>query len=144
MNIWSKSSLEKLKTCHGDLQTLANHVLLVHDCTVVWGSRNEKQQNDMFLQGRSELKYPYSKHNQYPSIAIDLAPYVPELGGVITRDREYSLYFSGIVLGIADILYERGDINNRVRWGGNWSTKRDKNFKNTSFYDGLHYELVIS
>jgi peptidoglycan L-alanyl-D-glutamate endopeptidase CwlK len=142
MNKWSKSSKEKLKTCHGDLQTLANFVLSVHDCTVVWGTRTQEQQDKLVLEGKSKLNYPNSKHNTYPSLAIDLAPYVPSLSGV-TWDREYSLYFAGIVLGCADTLYKKGIINNMVRWGGNWSTVRDKSFKQISFYDGLHFELVM-
>lgn len=142
MNKWSTSSEEKLATCHDDLITLANTVLPIHDCTVVWGHRTEAQQEKMFAEGKSKLHYPKSKHNIYPSHAIDLVPYVPDLGGP-TWDYEYSLYFAGLVLGVADMLYLKGEMQHKIRWGGNWSTNRQKNFKKVSFYDGLHFELVI-
>ena len=142
MNNWSKSSKKKLQECHNDLQILANEVLQVHDCTVVWGYRDEEIQNELYHEGKSQLKYPYSKHNEFPAIAIDLAPYVPSLGGA-TWDREYSLYFSGLVLGIADRLYKSGAMQHKIRWGGNWSTDRETSFKTVNFYDGLHFELEI-
>lgn len=141
MNTWSESSYKKLQTCHPDLIVLANNVLEIHDCTVVWGNRTKEQQELMFAQGKSKVHYPDSKHNIFPSHAIDLAPYVPSLGGV-TWDYKYSLYFAGLVLGTADLLYKKGEMNYKVRWGGNWSTKRDKPFTQVSFYDGLHFELT--
>lgn len=140
MNSWSQSSANKLATCHPDLQVLANTVLPFHDCKVITGHRNEEQQNRMYAEGKSKLRWPNGKHNSDPSMAIDLAPYRP---GDNPWDYEYSLYFAGIVLGIADILYQQGHMVHKVRWGGNWSTDRDyRSFKDVSFYDGLHFELV--
>jgi len=138
MNKWSSTSQSNLDTCSPDIIVFANAVLAVHDCTVVWGNRDEKTQNDLYDAKKSQLKYPMSRHNSFPSEAIDLVPYVP---GVNPWDTDYSYYFAGLCLGIADTLYTQGKMDKRIRWGGNWSTKRDKNFKETSFYDGLHFEL---
>jgi peptidoglycan L-alanyl-D-glutamate endopeptidase CwlK len=139
MRSWSQKSQERLNTCHSDLQLLANEVLSIHDCSVVYGHRPMEDQNRLFAEGKSKKQWPNSKHNQLPSIAIDLAPYVP---GVGMWDMEYSLYFAGLVLGTADMLHKMGTMMNTVRWGGNWSSTRDRNWKLNSFYDGLHFELL--
>jgi hypothetical protein len=139
MRIWSASSQAKLATCHPDLQMLATTVLGIHDCTVVYGRRDEATQNRLFADGKTKKQFPNSKHNPNPSMAIDLAPYVPTVN---LYDFQYSLYFAGIVLGTADQLYATGKMQHRVRWGGNWSVQRDRNYKLNSFYDGLHFELI--
>ncbi len=140
MNSWSAKSRANLATCHQDLQVLANSVLAAHDCTLVYGHRIELEQNRLFTEGKSKKQWPDSTHNKTPSMAMDLAPYVQ---GVSMWDMEYSLHFAGLVLGMADTLYQQGLMTHRVRWGGNWSTKRDRNWKLNSFYDGLHFELII-
>lgn len=139
MRSWSDASRKRLDTCHMDLQILATEVLAIHDCTVIFGHRTEIEQQKLFNEGKTKKQWPHSKHNQLPSLAIDLVPYVP---GVNAWDMEYSLYFAGLVLGTADMLNKMGTITNRVRWGGNWSTQRDRNWKLNTFYDGLHFELI--
>ncbi len=141
MRAWSQSSATKLATCHPDLRKLANAVLVFHDCQVITGHRNEQKQNQMVQEGKSKVLWPNGKHNTYPSNAIDLAPYVPNMS---PWDFEYSLYFAGLVLGTAENLLRSGRMSYAIRWGGNWSATRDgKSFKDVSFYDGLHFELVI-
>lgn len=142
MASFSNTSLNRLDTCHTDLQVLAREVIKVHDCTVVTGYRNKEDQQQMYDDKLSQVLFPDSNHNEIPSNALDLAPYVPSMGG-LTYDKEYSLYFSGIVLGTADRLYACGLMAHKLRWGGNWSTNRNKTFKNVNFYDGLHYELMM-
>lgn len=138
---FSNKSQSKLDTCHPDLQLLANEVLRFHDCSVVWGHRNEAEQDLMIKRKVSKLPFPQSKHNRYPSQAMDLVAYVPSLGGIVWTIK-YSLYFAGYVLATADRLYKEGKMEHRVRWGGNWSTQRDKSFTKVAFYDGYHFELI--
>lgn len=142
MNKWGARSLKSYNTLHTDLKILADYVLPIHDCTLFWGYRTETEQNELFNIGRSTKKYPDSKHNVYPSIAMDLIPWVKDLGGM-TWDKEYSLYFSGLVLGVADCLYAVGRMNHRIRAGVNWSTDRSKNFKKNTFFDSLHFEIKV-
>ena len=137
-NYWGHLSLQQLDTCHADLITLANHVLQIHDASVIFGHRNRILQNQAYRLGHSKLQFPNSLHNLFPSAAIDLGPYLP--GYRVTYDREHTLYFAGIVLGVAEWLYQTGEISHRIRWGGDWD--RDHNFREHSFYDGIHFELV--
>lgn len=138
MASFSGKSQARLNTCHPDLITLANEVIKVHDCTVVFGHRGEAEQNEAYAKGNSKLQFPQSKHNKLPSMAIDLGPYLPNEN--VLYNREQTLYFAGIVMGIAHKLFEEGKMIHKVRWGGDWDS--DNNFKEHSFYDGIHFELV--
>lgn len=79
-----KHSRELLATCDPELIRLVEAVaedidhrpgLHVHDVTVICGHRGEADQDAAFAKGNSKLRFPHSKHNSYPSLAVDLAPY---------------------------------------------------------------------
>lgn len=71
---FSKKSLERLSECHPDLQKIANELIKKMDVTVLCGFRGEQEQNTAFIDGKSKLQWPRSKHNRKPSEAMDLAP----------------------------------------------------------------------
>lgn len=75
MPTFGKKSLERLATCHPDLQRVANELIKEMDVAVLCGFRNEKEQNQAFIDGTSKLQWPRSKHNKLPSEAVDLVPY---------------------------------------------------------------------
>lgn len=75
MATFGKKSLERLSTCHEDLQRIAHELIKEMDVTVLCGHRNEADQNAAFINGHSKLRYPNSKHNVLPARAMDLAPY---------------------------------------------------------------------
>lgn len=126
---FSKTSLERLSTCHVDLQKLFNEVIKHYDCTIVCGHRSKEEQNLAFKKGNSKLQYPKSKHNVYPSVAVDVAPYP-----IDWNDMSRFYHFGGYVLGVADIL------NIKLRWGGDWDS--DNDLKDQTFMDLVHFELV--
>jgi len=70
-------SVRMLVTCHPDLQLLMNESLKTCpvDMVILCGFRNELFQHNAFMDGRSQLDWPYSKHNKFPSNAVDVAPY---------------------------------------------------------------------
>lgn len=72
---FSKLSLERLATCHPDLQRVAKAAIKRSDFTVLCGHRGEQEQNEAFGRGNSKLRWPKSKHNKKPSRAMDLAPF---------------------------------------------------------------------
>lgn len=69
----SHISLIRLATCHTDLQKLVKSVAEELDIMVICGHRNEEQQNEAFQNKKSKLKWPRSKHNAFPSHAVDVA-----------------------------------------------------------------------
>ena len=125
---FGKSSIERLSTCHKDLQKVFNEVIKYVDCSVLEGHRNEERQNKLFEEGKTKVKYPKGRHNSSPSRAVDVTPYP-----VDWDDRGRQTLFAGFVIGIARSM----DI--RLRWGGDW----DMDFKvmDNRFDDFPHFEL---
>ena len=75
MNKYSERSELNLSQCHSDLQLPCRCLLHKFDHSILCGYRSEEKQNKAFGLGNSKLEYPDSKHNQLPSLAIDIAPY---------------------------------------------------------------------
>ena len=72
---YGKRSRERLKTCHEDLQRLANEAIKIMDIAILDGHRDKQKQQEAYDNGHSKLKWPKSKHNKKPSLALDAAPY---------------------------------------------------------------------
>lgn len=119
---FSKRSQERLSTCHPDLQRLFNEVIKHYDCTVLDGHRSEKLQDFAFYSGKSKVKWPNSKHNSTPALAVDIVPYPVDWENI----NEF-YQFAGFVKATAIKL------NINVKWGGNFE----------GFFDGPHWELDL-
>ncbi len=114
MFYFTNISEERLKTCHVDLQTICRTVIQGYKFAVICGHRDEQAQNEAFGKGTSKVKFPDSKHNQLPSLAVDLAP-LPIDWNDLKRFHE----LAGHILEVAHLL----GIN--VEWGGHWQTWKD-------------------
>lgn len=128
-------SLQKLNTCHADLQTLFHEVIKYFPCKVIAGNRNKADQDKAFTEKKSKLQFPNSKHNSMPSMAADVMPFP-----VDWNDTNRMRYFAGYVMGIAALLKEQGKMAFSVRYGGDWD--RDTQLKDNVFNDMVHFELV--
>ena len=71
---FSKRSYDNLVECHPDLQLIANTLIRYIDFAVIEGHRDEAQQNHYYWRGTSKVRYPNSKHNSVPSMAMDIIP----------------------------------------------------------------------
>ncbi len=129
---FSKRSLQKLNTCTNSLQDLFNEVIKDFDCTIVEGHRSKEKQNEYFDKGKSRLRYPNGKHNRYPSLAVDVAPY---LNGSVSWDMRHCLYFAGVVMGTARMM------GIKIRWGGDWN-RNNEPITDQSFQDLVHFEEI--
>lgn len=130
MSKWSKKSEERLNTCKPEIIQLANEIIAYTDCSVICGFRTEKEQKEARLKGKSQVHFPDSKHNEYPSAAIDLAPYP-----IDWSDIRRFYYFGGYVVGVAQRL------GIPLRWGGDWDG--DFQVKDQNFNDLVHFELKL-
>lgn len=139
MNRYSETSKSRLSTCHRDLQTLFNHVVIEYDNTIVCGYRGEKEQNEAFSKGNSQLQFPKSKHNHHPSLAVDAAPF--ENTGIDWSEKQCR-DFAGYVLGVAHQLYRIGVIKHRIRRGVDWNIDNDVN--DNKFDDLCHFEIILN
>ena len=129
MYSFGKLSTQKLETLHPDLQLILNEAIKIYDFSVICGHRNEEDQNKAFQEGNSRLKWPQSKHNSQPSIAVDIAPYP-----IDWKNRDRFIFLAGIIYCISQQL------GIEIRFGGNWSMSWQ--FENQKFDDLVHFELV--
>jgi peptidoglycan L-alanyl-D-glutamate endopeptidase CwlK len=137
---FGKSSTERLATCHPDLQLIFNTAIRTVDCSVFCGHRNKLNQDKAFADGLSQVKWPNSKHNKFPSMAVDGGPYFPELKNTDWEDHKAFAVFAGYLMRIADELLEKKLITHRLRWGGDWDG--DGRTNDQTFVDLPHFELV--
>ena len=96
---FGSKSRHHLETCHPDLQTLFNAVIMVVDCSVTCGYRNERDQEKAFNSGNSKVHYPDGKHNSNPSTAVDVYPWPIDY-----TDLQRYYWFAGWVLAKAALL----------------------------------------
>lgn len=129
---FSQISLNRLSQCDPKLQTLFNRVIEIFDCAILEGHRSKELQDRYFEDGRSKEKWPKSKHNSFPSKAVDV---VPCIKGKPCYDKLICYYFSGLVRGICELE----KIQVMMRWGGDWDS--DLDFYDQGFNDLVHYEL---
>jgi len=121
-------SINRLKTCDAQLQELFYQVVKHFDCSILEGHRGEERQTKAYNDGKSKVQYPDGKHNQYPSVAVDVAPYP-----IDWSDRDRFHYFGGFVLGVAK------EMGMNIRWGGDWN--QDTHTKDNKFDDLVHFEI---
>lgn len=74
---FGNKSLERLKECDLRLQTLCQKMLDCSDfdMTITCGHRGEEEQEKAFKEGKSKAHFGQSKHNSWPSKAVDICPY---------------------------------------------------------------------
>ena len=119
MPSFSQKSLSKLETCSQPLQDLFNEVIKHRDCTILDGHRNEERQTKAFNEGFSKARFPQSRHNTFPSQAVDVVPYPIDWEDI---NRFYE--FAGFVKATAI------QMNINIKWGGDFK----------SIFDAPHWE----
>lgn len=122
-------SKERLATCEKPLQDLMNEVIKHFDCSIICGHRNQADQNKAVAEGMSKTPWPESRHNTYPSKAVDIMPYP-----IDWKDTNRIYMFVGIVRGIAT------QMKIPIRCGADWDG--DMQTKDQNFHDLPHIELI--
>lgn len=127
---FSVQSLQRLETLDPKLKQLVQAVLGLSliDFSIIQGFRTQAEQDAAFASGNSKLKWPQSKHNSFPSQAVDLLPYPTGW-----NKKEPFYYLAGLMMSTASFLH----IN--LRWGGDWNQNGD--LFDQSFLDLAHFEL---
>ena len=145
MNKFSKNSLQKLNTCHPELQRLFKAAL--PDCPIDFGvshgHRSPEEQFELYKKGRVQQGDKWvivdkakvvtncdgyivkSNHNEDPSNAVDIFAYV---SGKASYKKEHMLIIS------THILQKAIELGIKVKAGATFR----------SFFDGPHYELIES
>lgn len=129
MPAFGKSSLKRFNTLHPDLQLVMTESIKLIDFSIVAGHRGEAEQNLAFEKGNSKAKFPQSKHNCFPSKAVDVVPWPTQYA-----DERYIYLVAGIIKAKADQL------GIKLIWGGDWDGDGDMN--DQSLKDPYHFELA--
>lgn len=130
MPYFSEKSRKILDTCHVDLQQVCESVIANYDFTVLEGHRTNIRQEELFRQGKSKLHAGESKHNQQPSIAVDIVPYPIDWNNI---QRFYLL--AGFMFQAA------ASLGVKLRWGMDWDM--DWDHSDQTFFDAPHFELIL-
>lgn len=114
---WSKTSQERLNTCDTRLQDLANLMLerSEFDLTITCGHRSPEDQKKAYCEGRSKAKPGQSKHNCFPSHAIDICPYPINWDSNDRRWTEMAL----------NAMWCAGKLGFEITWGGSFKNLKD-------------------
>jgi len=137
MATFGKKSLEKLATCHEDLQKIMNEVIKEYNFTILYGYRTSEEQYKLYKQGRMLVDGKWkkvgrtvtdkdghtnkSKHNSLPSTAIDIAPY--------PVDWDNYKAFTELAKIVKQSAHSLGIT---IKWGGDWKSRVDM----------PHFELI--
>lgn len=132
MSDYNKLSLERLESCHEKLRDLWCAAKEITPILVTCGYRNEIDQNEAFANGTSTLKWPDSKHNSFPSKAIDCCPLIN--GQPMLHDREQIIKMAGVIITCAKIK------SIPIRWGGDW--RNEGSIGAHKPVDLYHFELI--
>jgi len=138
MPVFGKTSKDRLKTCHPQLQEVLLEAIKHYDFTILCGHRNEEEQNAAYFATpqKSTLMWPHSKHNTFPSLAVDVAPYYKEKPHIRWNRLYEFVYLHGIIRGLAS---ERGII---IRSGIDWD-RDDELITDQKFDDFPHIEIIL-
>ncbi|MCP4898880.1 MAG: M15 family metallopeptidase [bacterium] len=111
---FGRQSRKQLASCDERLQRVCNRAIEVIDFSVICGHRAEADQEEAYREGKSQLPWPYSEHNERPSRAADIVPYP-----IDWDDRERFHFLAGVIKAVAFIE------GIPLTWGGDWNKFQD-------------------
>ena len=112
--------MERLDTCHPVLRRLMLLSIEVSDFTVLCGHRGKAEQAAAYEAGHSKLKWPQSRHNVSPSLAVDIAPYP-----IDWNDEARFIALAGEVKRAWSAMTDAAKGGYDLSWGGDWVSFRD-------------------
>lgn len=128
---FGRHSKMRLLTCHELHRELWGRVIKYVDVSILCGHRDRVSQNEAFAGGNSLAKWPESKHNTFPSEAVDAAPW-PTLYDDIPK-----------IMAMREIvLREWSQMNTGnyiLVWGGDWDG--DGDYTDQKLFDPVHWEI---
>ena len=141
---YSVKSQQKLGTCNVRIIQVMTAVIIKYDNTILYGHRDVQAQQALYRIGRDSHGNiidrskvvtfcdgitRQSKHNYYPSKAVDAVPYP-----IDWKDTKRFYHFAGYVLATANAM------GIQVVWGGDFD--RDFDFSDQTFFDLCHFQLA--
>ena len=94
------------------------------DISIICGFRGESDQNSAYSTGMSKLRWPQSKHNTVPSLAVDAVPF-PIAWNDIDRFKE----MGAVVMRHWELIPVEERAGYSLSWGGDWNFKDYPHFQ---------------
>jgi len=128
---WGRTSQRRLSTCTPNIQRLMtaalHHPDCPHDMSITSGHRTHEEQAALYARGRTapgpkvtNAKPGQSRHNSYPSEAVDIVPYVD---GSLSWDWDHINPCAEHIKRVA------AGLGIEIEWGGDWRMR-----------DGAHWQ----
>jgi len=133
---FSKISMQRLETCVKIHQRLWRKVINKQemDLFIACGWRGERDQNKAVLEGKSKVSWPNSRHNLYPSMAVDVCPYPERWSSIEAFERLEKLVWECWAEMPEDVRNEYTLVS-----GHDWDG--DGDYTDQTFIDWPHWEL---
>ena len=128
MYAYSKTSQDRLDSCHPQLRKLFMELAKDWNISILCGHRSKEDQDAAVAAGKSKTVFPTSKHNATPSNAVDATLYPVQWNDL---GRHYM--FAGMVKQKAK------DLGITIRCGADWDG--DNETKDQKFNDLVHFEV---
>ncbi len=130
MYSYGTNSTIELATCTSNIQTVFNAAIKIRDISILEGRRSNDRQHKLFLEGKSKLDAGESKHNHFPSQAVDAIPYPTTSEDWENREYwvEWSSWLKGFASGMGITLISGFDWDN------------DYDLDDQTFFDGPHFQ----
>ena len=146
---FGRKSRSKLDMLDEEMVLVCEDAIQIIDFTIIYTHRGQDLQDELYARGVSKVKFPKSKHNKYPSLAFDFAPWPiqwPDYQWLRQKidEREYDaiqIYTKATARFYAVAGVIRACANKRgipIRWGGDWDG--DWDFFDQTFDDLGHIE----
>lgn len=130
MPVLGKRSKKLLKDADPRIVEILEEAIKHYDFSVIETHRSNERQEELYKNGKTKVRAGGSKHNAYPSLAVDIAPYP-----IDWDDINRFVYLAGVVQTIAN---QKGY---KLRWGGNWDMDYHI-MSDQRFNDLPHFEIV--
>ena len=130
MPSFGAKSRERLATCHAQLQDVCNEAIKHFDFSVTCGTRDKSAQNQAFAQGKSQKRWPDSKHNSMPSLAVDVVPWDSINRRALWGASNYEMIQIGRLVQV--MLDAAVTVGVTIEAGGDWAR----------FNDPFHFQLT--
>jgi len=111
---FSEMSRSRLLTCDSRLIAVCSDVIEHYDFSIICGHRTREEQENAVDAGASMLQWPHSRHNRWPSLGVDVAPWP-----INWNEEERFIELAGALIYAARV---RGIA---IEWGGHWRSFRD-------------------
>ena len=134
MPFFGRRSKDLLKDLDPRLVRVLTDAIKHVDFTILETHRSKERQNRLYRERKTKLRYPYSKHNAYPSLAVDIAVWYPQSPHVHWDDLASFHRLMGVV-GYCG--WKRGiELRFGIDWNRNWD------HRDNVFNDGPHVEIA--